>query len=139
MKVVADTMFWVSYCTLKDGYRHRLLNRARRQRVRIYVSKYILDELVSTLVEDLGRSRRYAYLARAAVLRMTKPVVLPSITRRYVPGDSDDDPIVQTALVAKADYLVTADRLILEVGKVHDVEIITGARFERLLDQQQRR
>jgi predicted nucleic acid-binding protein len=45
MKVVADTMFWVSYCTLKGGYPYRLLARARRLRVRLFVSEYILEEL----------------------------------------------------------------------------------------------
>jgi len=135
MKVVVDTMFWVSFCTLKGGYRYRLLNRARRLRVRFYVSECILDELGTTLTEDLGRSRRYAFLARRAVLRMAKLVALPLITRRYVPGDPDDDPIIQTALMSKADYLVTADRLILEVEKIEDVEIISAAQFERKPDQ----
>ena len=138
MKVVVDTMFWVSFTTLKGGYRYRLLNRARRQRVRFYVSEYILEELVTTLTEDLGRSRRYAFLAGRAVLRMAKRVAVPPAKRRYVPGDPDDDPILQTALAAKADYLLTADQAILEVGKVQDVEIITAAQFERLLDQQPR-
>ena len=136
MKVVVDTMFWVSFTTLKGGYRYRLLNRARRQRVRLYVSEYILDELATTLTEDLGRTRRYAFLARRAVLRMTKLIDLPPTTRRYVPGDPNDDPILQTALTAKADYLVTADHAILEVGKVQEVEIITGGQFEHLLNRQ---
>jgi predicted nucleic acid-binding protein len=52
VKVALDTMIWVSYCTLKDGFRHRLLERARRQRVRFFVSEYILDELVDVLVEE---------------------------------------------------------------------------------------
>jgi putative PIN family toxin of toxin-antitoxin system len=138
MKVVVDTMFWVSYCTLKGGYRYRLLNRARRLRVRLYVSEYILDELVTTLTEDLGRTRRYAFLARRAVLRMASLVALPPTTRKYVPGDPDDDPIVQTALTAKADFLVTADHAILAVAKVQDVEIITGSQFEHKLEQPRR-
>jgi hypothetical protein len=61
MKIVADTMVWVSYCTLKTGYRHRLIERARRLRVRFFVSDYILHELEETLVEDLGQTKRYAF------------------------------------------------------------------------------
>jgi uncharacterized protein len=138
MKVVVDTMFWISFSTLKGSYRYRLLNRARRQRVRLYVSEYILDELVAALIEDLGRTRRYAFLARSAVLRVARLIALPSTRRRYVPGDPDDDPIIQTALTAKVDYLVTADHDILEVGKVQSVEIIAAAQFERMLNQQRR-
>src|SRR5438132_1317049 len=38
----------------------------------------------------------------------------------------------------RRNYSLTADQAILEVGKVQDVEIITAAQFERLLDQQPR-
>ena len=133
MKVVADTMIWVSYCTRKGGYRHRVIERTRRQRVRLFVSDYILDELSQTLVEELELSPRFAALARRAVLRVAKLVRLPSLKRRYVPGDPDDDPIVQTALIAKAGCLVTADKEILALKKVFDVEILSITGFERRL------
>src|SRR5207253_7448631 len=106
---------------------------ARRQRVRLFVSEYILGELETSLVEDLGRTRRFAALARRAVLRVAKLVELPRAIRRHVPGDPNDDPIIQTALSAKADYLVTADQEVLRVGKVQDVEIIPSARLAQLL------
>jgi putative PIN family toxin of toxin-antitoxin system len=133
VKAVLDTMIWVSYCTLEGGYRHRLIERARRQRVRLFVSEYILDEVFETLVEDLGQTRRFASLACRAVKRLTKLVDLPPIRVRHVPGDPDDDPIVQTSLSAKADYLVTADSEILKLGKVQDVEILSAAQFEERL------
>ena len=59
MKVVADTMIWVSYAASPNGFRRRLVATALRQRVRLFVSDYILDELEATLTEDLGRSRRF--------------------------------------------------------------------------------
>jgi predicted nucleic acid-binding protein len=72
----------------------------------------------------------YAFLARRAVLRLAKLVSLPPVVGHHIPGDPNDDPIVQTALSAKADYLVTADAAILQVGKVRDIEILTPAQFE---------
>lgn len=45
----------------------------------------------------------------------------------------DIDAIVQTALSARADYLVTADQEILKLKKVGNVEIITAAEFARRL------
>lgn len=133
MKVVVDTMVWVSYCTIKDGYRHRLIKRARRQRVRIFVSEHILNELVVVLVEDLHRTRRYAANSRQAVLRIAKLIDLPTFIGEFVPGDPKDDPIVQTALSAKVDYLVTADKEILKLGKVRAVEVLTLSEFEEKL------
>jgi putative PIN family toxin of toxin-antitoxin system len=126
-------MFWVSYSTRKSSFRRRLIERALRQRVRFFVSEYILSELEVTLVVNLEFTVRFAHLARKAALRAAKLVRIPPTIRRLVPGDPKDDPIVQTALSAKADYLVTADKEILRLGKVRDVEIITASQFEHLL------
>ena len=133
MKAVLDTMLWVSYCTRRDGARHRLIDRALKARVRLFVSDYILDELAEVLREDLNESARYVHLARRAVLRRTKRVALPKNIRSFVPGDPKDDAIVQTALSSKSDYLVTADAVLLELGKVQDVEIITAKTFAQRL------
>ena len=124
-------MLWVSYCSLTDGYRHRLIERARRQRVRFLVSEYLLDELEIVLTEDLELAQRFATLARRAVLRIAKVVDLPVSASSFVPGDPKEDFIVQTAL--GADYLVTADKEVLKVGKVEDVEILTPQQWEDIL------
>lgn len=121
---------------MKSGYRHALIERARRKRVRFYVSEFMLDELAETLVEDLKCTRRYAALACRAVQRIAKLVELPASIPSRVPGDPDDDPIVQTALSGKVHYLVTADKEILRLGKVRDVEIVTARQFEERLDQE---
>ena len=133
MKVVLDTMLWISYCTRPQGSRHRLIDRAVKARVRVFVSDYILDELAKVLEEDLSENRRFVHLARRAILRRAKHITLPKSIRRFVPGDPKDDPIVQTALTAKADYLVTADMVLLDMGKIRDLEIIDVRTFaERL-------
>ena len=134
MKVVADTMIWVSYCVNPDGSRHRVIETARRKRVRLFVSDYILDELERTLIDDLGRTRRFASLARRAVLRLARAVELPEFIPRHVPGDPDDDPIIQTALTSNADYLVTADTQILKLKKVRNVQVVSARVFAELLE-----
>jgi predicted nucleic acid-binding protein len=118
---------------LQAGYRHRLIARARRKRVRLFVSEYILQELVTVLVSDLGRARRYARLARRAVLRLARLVKIPERPRHHVPGDPADDPILQTAVTAKVHYLVTADREFLKLKKVHNIQIITPQTWEDLI------
>jgi putative PIN family toxin of toxin-antitoxin system len=135
MKVVLDTMLWVSYCTRRDGSRHRLIDRALKAKVRLFVSDYVLEELADVLSEELNESRRYVHLARRAVRRRAKRVTLPKNIRAHVPGDPKDDAVVQTALSAKADYLVTADVLLLELGKVQRVQIISVKTFAELLAQ----
>jgi putative PIN family toxin of toxin-antitoxin system len=129
VKVVADTMIWVSFVVTPDGFRHRLIKTARRLRVRLFVSDYILDELERTLTGDLGCTRRFGALARRAVLRLTQLVQIPDFIPRHVPGDPNDDPIVQTALSASAHFLVTADVEILKLRKIRNVAIVSPEAF----------
>src|SRR5258708_21470980 len=100
-------MFWVSYSTRKSSFRRRLIERALRQRVRFFVSEYILSELEVTLVVNLKFTVRFAHLARKAALRAAKLVPIPPTIRRLVPGHPKHDPTLQTPLSAHAHSLVT--------------------------------
>jgi putative PIN family toxin of toxin-antitoxin system len=133
MKAVLDTMLWVSYCTRRDGSRHRLIDRALKAKVRLFVSDYILDELSEVLRQELKESARYVHLARRAVLRRAKRVALPTQIRSFVPGDPKDDAVVQTAISSKSDYLITADSVLLDLGKVQNVDIISVKTFAQRL------
>ncbi len=53
-------------------------------------------------------------------------MVLPPPTLRIV-SDPDDDVVIGTALAAKADLLVTGDRMLLSVAKYQSVRIVSVA------------
>ncbi len=133
MKVVIDTMMWVSFTTHPHGFRSKLVDEAMKRRVRFYVSRYQLDEFVNTLLEHFSLPRRFANNSRQALEILAKTVKLPSVIPRFVERDPKDDAIIQTAVTARANYLVTADQEILKLKKVGNVTIITAAEFARLL------
>lgn len=125
MKVVPDSMLRVSYAANPEGARRRAIDRALDHRVRLITSAYILNEVTRTLVEDFAKRPRFAMLAAQEILRLARLVRLPEVVRPYVAADPNDDPIVQTALTGKADCVVTADKALLKMAKVRDVEIIS--------------
>ena len=133
MKVVADTMIWVSYFSDQQSFRHRLLEEAIRCRVRLFVSDYLANELREILIRDMEVTSRDAKLAVKKLGRVCKSVELPEAIPRHVRNDEKDNAIVETAIRAKADYLVTADREILKLKKIGNVTIITAAEFARCL------
>ncbi len=133
MKVVVDTMVWVSASMNRRGFRGRLIDAAITRRVRFYVSEYILDELVRTMTLHLKEPKSHANDSRRAVERRSKLVQLPERIPSYVPGDPKDDAVVQTAVSANAHDLVTEDQEILKLKKVGNVKIITAVEFARQL------
>ncbi len=112
-----------------------MLTRAARARVRLITSAHILNEVSKTLVENFDRSPRYAILACRAILRLARLVPLPAVAHSYVAGDPNDDPIIETALAGKADYVVTADKVLLSLGKIRNVQIITLDEFASRLPE----
>jgi predicted nucleic acid-binding protein len=54
---------------------------------------------------------------------------VPTAGDSFVAADPADNPIVQTALAAKADCIVTSDKALLAVAKVQDVEVISLEQF----------
>lgn len=133
MKVVADSMIWVSYFLSPDSFRCQVLEEALSQRVRLFVSDYLIDEVVKAVRSRLVKGNRYGLRVRLRIKRSTQSVKLPTLIPRHVPGDPNDDAIVETAVRAKADYLVSADQEVLKLKKVGNVKIITAAEFARLL------
>lgn len=133
MKIVVDTMMWVSFTTHPHGYRGRLVEAALKRRVRFFVSQYQLDEFCNTLIEHVELPRKFVRNSRQTLELLAKTVQLPTKIPRFVERDPKDDAIVQTALSARADYLVTADQEVLKLKKVRNMTILTAAEFARLL------
>jgi len=129
MKVVPDTMMWVSYATHADGARARAVDRALRSRVRLFTSEYILDEVERVLGEYQALPRSFVRRTIRSIRRIAEVVELPPAVRSYVSADPNDNPIVQTAMTGKADCVLTADKTMLELAKVQDVEIILLSEF----------
>lgn len=118
--VVASAMLW-------GGSPKLLLQARREQRIDLYTSVPLLAELTDILSRRKFEKKivascltidqlidRYAEFAQ-----MVRPVSIPRIA-----PDPDDDVVIGTALKAKADLLVTGDRLLLSVVEYQGVRIV---------------
>jgi putative PIN family toxin of toxin-antitoxin system len=133
MKVVPDTMMWVSHATRADGLRAQSIERALRQRVRLFTSEYILAEIERVLGEYLGLPQPFVRRTLRMIRRLATVVELPASAKPIDVDDPGDAPVIQTALTGKADLIVTADKVLLDLAKVRDVEIISLDEWVRRL------
>ncbi len=111
MKVFFDTNVYVAEALL-GHIAEQLVEATELACWRIYTSLYMLGELERVLTVKLGFSRRLALLSRGRVIRRAT-LVEPMASRHAVPGDPADNPILQAALAAGVDYLVTNDSHLL--------------------------
>jgi putative PIN family toxin of toxin-antitoxin system len=134
VKVVFDTNVCVAEALLGTAAA-RMIDATHSAGWRVYVTSYLLDELERVLADNLGFSRRLAVLSRQRIVRRCASIELPT-SRHAVPDDPKDSPILQTALAAGADYLVTNDRHLLSLDPYEGVRIISMNAYERLLIDQ---
>jgi uncharacterized protein len=116
-----------------------LLHQWRADRLRLIISDYIEKELRKTLVQPYSR-RRIRSEDRELLLILLTKVAEHVVIRRRVTGVAthpEDDPILATALSARADYLVTGDqRLRDRVSSFQGIPLVSPAEFLDVLSQE---
>jgi len=132
MKIFFDTNVLMAEALLGDAA-ERMLEATRKASWRILTSSYVLAEIERVMVERLGFSRRFALLTRRRVQRRAILVEPVRSSRHRVPGDPDDSPILQAALAARADYLITNDTALLELSGYEGLRILSMSDYYGLL------
>jgi len=130
MKVVFDTNVFISAFILPGSRGEQAFLLARRGMFDLYSSVAILTETAKTLRakfeqpdEDIKASLKI--ISRAAIIVKT--------TRKItVLSDAPDNRILECALEAEADLVVTGDRHLLKLKRFQDIPIIRLADFVRL-------
>ena len=128
MRVVLDTNVIVSGLNFR-GNEERVLNLARRGRFDLYLSPFILAEASSVLSRKFGWEDEATELALGR-LRDAATLVEPTPGPPVVEGNAGDNRVLECAVEASADFLVTGDRRhLLPLGEHHGTRIENAPRF----------
>ena len=130
MKIFFDTNVYIAEAILGGGA-ERMLDATRRASWRAFCCRTILDE-VRRVLEGLGFSKRLAILTQARIIRRAV-LVEPGASRKHVPQDPNDSPILVAALAAGVDYLVSNDAHLLALDPCDGMRIISMDAYYRLL------
>ena len=71
-----------------------------------------------------------------AALRDASILVFPKQKLRVVRADPSDDRVLEAAVEARADYIVSGDQHLLDIGSYDGSEIVSPVRFLTLLSLQ---
>jgi putative PIN family toxin of toxin-antitoxin system len=127
VKVVFDTNIYVSAFTLPRGSAAQALDRVLAGEHELYLSKPILDELLSVLARKFARDREE--LARVALfLSELATIVRPKLRLRVLHDDADNR-VVECGVAARADAIVTGDKQMLELGSHGGIRIMAIRQF----------
>ena len=125
--VTLDTNIYVSALEF-GGIGARLLGMGRAGNIRIDVSDAILDELVIVLRDDFKWDGYRLHFARAKLAGIAN-LVVPTRTLEVVKEDPDANRILECAVTAGSDCIVTYDKDLLRLGEYSGIKIIRAVDF----------
>ena len=105
-----------------------LLDLAIEQGVEIAISDEIVEETIRVLREKFHWSDERLEEAHATISSITRHVA-PTERLDVVKSDPDDNKIIECAVAAGSDYLVTGDKDILSLGSYGKTQMIKPSDF----------
>ncbi len=133
MRVVLDTNVIVSGLNF-PGNERLVLELALRGRFELYVSTFILEEAAGVLGRKFDWDAERSSQALSA-LGNAATVIYPRRLPEVIEAGHADNRILECAVEASADYLVTSDRRhLLPLGTHEGVRILNAPRFLSALE-----
>ncbi len=130
VKVVFDTNVWVSIFMEDVLYGEFSLVKPE---LTIYISKEIIFELSKVLLYPrIAKILENAGIREKDVLRVISDdskMVEPKIKLHIIDKDEEDNKILECALAARADFIVSGDKHLLELDKFRKTKILTPREF----------
>ena len=128
MRVVLDTNVIISALNF-PGNERMVLELALRGRFELFLSWFILDEAAGVLTRKFGWDAERTTQA-LMVLESAATVIEPTRMAEVIEGGHADNRVLECAVAAGADYLVTGDRRhLLPIGEHRGTMIVNAPRF----------
>lgn len=132
MRVVLDTNVLLSALAFPGSRPDQVLQRVRRGEVELFLSPFILAEFERILRDKFRFAKRHTD-ERVTAIRHLATLVAPTERITLVTAKDDDNRILECAVAARADYLVTGDKEhLLPLRSIGTTQIVTAAAFLEL-------
>jgi uncharacterized protein len=128
LRVTADTNILVSGLVYRRGKPYDLLRIALDGTINLTVSQHILDEMADVLACKFYATQEE--IAEATlIVRDAARVVTPAVQLDVIMEDPVDNRILECAVTAGSDYIVTGDKDLLRLGTYDSIKILTVSDF----------
>lgn len=132
MKVVLDTNVLIDAFKDEYSYAKRIIDQIIAGGIEAYANRQTLREnrlILNRLIED------YAYKQELErFFSLVRPVENRRTTRAV--SDPEDNKILESAVEAKADFLITEDRALLELSPFSGIKIVEPISFWKVYEEE---
>ena len=133
VRVVLDTNVWISALNF-GGKPAQILKLAVKGRIRLYSSQTLFAELLGVLRKKFDYSDEKIEEVEILFKKRVK-FREPRTTLNVVKADPSDNRVLECALEAEADYIVSGDKDLLNLGNLKKIKIVNPAEFLRIFKE----
>ncbi len=141
MRAVLDTNVVISAMLIRDGIEDRILRAWQRGAFDLVLSPQILDEMGRALSYEKFRKARWMAEEEIVALLQSlaqESLLVPGKVRVEVSRDPEDNKFLEAAIEARAQYVVTGDKDLLDLKTYRHVRIVRPAAFLKILRKAER-
>jgi putative PIN family toxin of toxin-antitoxin system len=128
MKVILDTNVVIS-AILFGGTPKLILNSALEGTIEAYITDAMLEELETVLRRPKFGLPRHIVQSILNEIANIATWIEPQEKSEIVKSDPDDNIIIDCAIAAEAEFLITGDKHLLELQEYKGIKIITTKDF----------
>jgi len=129
--VTADSNIYISGLVFA-GLPLQFLDAARAGRFQLSLSSPLLDEILRVLRDKFLWPQTRLDELSARLDKFTQHIH-PAVTLDVVKNDPDDNRVLECAVAAGSQYIVTGDTDLLDLGHYSGIQIVRVADFMKLL------
>ena len=123
MRAVFDTNIFISALAIPGGRAETALVKVAEGKAQLVISQAIIHEVLDVLARKFDRNPEE--LARVAVYLSELAEVVTPRRRLKVLRDEPDNRILECAVTAKAEVIVTGDQAMLALGEYRGIRILS--------------
>ena len=123
LNITADTNILIS-ATIAKGNEYRILLLAKKGKIHLSISPQILKEFKGVISRPrFGFSSEQVDRVLKQIIHISH-LVLPTLNLNVIKDDPDDDRILECALAANSDYIISGDKHLLTLKEFKGIKII---------------
>jgi len=128
VNIVCDTNVLISG-VLFGGHAREILQLASRGVLINFISPDILREAERVLGRSKFGLRPEHVLEIMTLFKETFEIVTPSLEVQAIQSDPEDNHVIEAALAARAEFIISGDKHLLKLAKWEGVHVVSPAQF----------
>lgn len=132
LKVIIDTNVFISGIPTKSGNPSKILKIWKRERrYQLFITEEIIREILKVMnrldfpleiIKDWDR-----------ILRKNAILVIPTRKIKVIKEDPSDNKFLECAIESGADYIISGDKRLKDLGQFEEIKILSVTKFLNIL------